>query len=140
MKIAHVNMFFLPAFGGVEQVMYELASRQVKQGHEVHVFCCDSDKNKIIDKKEEIIEGIHIHRLPVWFRLSLNTFIWPSLFWKFKGDFDIVHSLLWNVLSTLLVVAIWFLSAWLFRVKEFPGYSDLRFVYKSINPQKRKRR
>lgn len=92
MKIAHVNMFYLPAFGGVEQVICELARRQVKQGHEVHVFCCDSDKYKRIKCKEEIIEEIHIHRFPYWFRLSLSTFIWPSLLWKFKGDFDIVHT------------------------------------------------
>lgn len=87
-------MFYYPTFGGVEQVMYELIKRQVKEGHEVHVFCCDSDKYKRIEKKEEIIEGVHIHRLPYWFRLSLSTFIWPSLLWKFwkYGNFDIVHT------------------------------------------------
>jgi len=94
MRIAHINMFFLPTFGGVEQVMYELAKRQIKEGHEVHVFCCDSDKNQRIEKKEEIIDGIHIHRFPYWFRLSLSTFIWPSLLWRFGkyGKFDIIHS------------------------------------------------
>lgn len=92
MKIAHISMFYLPTFGGVEQVIVELAQRQVKEGHEVHVFCCDSDKNKRIGIKEEIMEGVHVHRLPYWFRLSLNTFIWPSLLWKLKGDFDIIHS------------------------------------------------
>ncbi len=92
MKIAHINMFYLPTFGGVEQVMYELAQRQVKQGHEVHVYCCDSDKNKIIPIKEETIDGVHIHRFPYWVRLSMNTFIWPSLLWKFKGKFDIIHT------------------------------------------------
>lgn len=94
MRIAHINMFFLPTFGGVEQVMYELAKRQIKEGHEVHVFCCDSDKNQRIEKKEEVVEGIHIHRFPYWFRLSLSTFIWPSLLWRFKeyGKFDIIHT------------------------------------------------
>jgi glycosyltransferase involved in cell wall biosynthesis len=94
MRIAHINMFYLPTFGGVERVMYELASRQVKEGHEVHVFCCDSDKYKKIDKKEEILEGVHIHRFPYWFRLSLSTFIWPSLLSRFGryGKFDIVHT------------------------------------------------
>ena len=92
MKIAHINMFYLPTFGGVEQVMYELAKRQVKDGHEVHVFCCDSDKNKRIEKKEEIIDGVYVHRFPYWFRLSLSTFIWPSLLWRFNGNFDVVHS------------------------------------------------
>ena len=85
-------MFFYPTIGGVEQVMYELAKRQAEDGHEVHVFCCDSDKEKRIKVKEETIEGIHIHRLPYIVRLSLNTFVWPSLLWRFKGDFDIIHS------------------------------------------------
>lgn len=93
MKIAHINMFYLPTFGGVEQVMYEIAKRQVKDGHEVHVFCCDSDKNNRIKVKEEIIDGVYVHRLKYWFRLSLSTHIWPSLLWILrKYDFDIIHS------------------------------------------------
>jgi len=92
MKIAHINMFYYPTFGGVEQVMRELAERQVKQGHEVHVYCCDSDKNKRLKKKEETVNGVKIHRLPYWFRLSLSTFIWPSLLWKLEEKFDIIHS------------------------------------------------
>lgn len=92
MKIAHINMFYYPTFGGVEQVIYELAKRQVQEGHEVHVFCCDSDKNKRIKIKEETIEGIKIHRISYWARLSLNTFIWPGLLWKLKENFDIIHS------------------------------------------------
>jgi len=58
MKICHINMFYLPTFGGVEQVIYELAQRQVKQGHEVYVYCCDSDKNKRLKIKNELIELI----------------------------------------------------------------------------------
>lgn len=85
-------MFFSPTFCGVGQVAYELAIRQVKEGNEVHVFCCDSDKNKRIELKEEILDGIHVHRLPYWLRLSLTTFLWPSLLWKLKGKFDIIHT------------------------------------------------
>jgi glycosyltransferase involved in cell wall biosynthesis len=93
MKIAMVNMFYKPTIGGVEQVMYELGQRLIKEGHEVHVFCCDSDKNKRLKVKEEIIDGVYVHRLPYWFRLSLFTFVWPSLLWRLpKYKFDIVHS------------------------------------------------
>ena len=93
MKICHINMFYYPTYGGVEQVMYELAKRQVKEGHEVHVFCCDSNKYKRLKAKEEIIDGVHVHRLPYWFRLSLSTFIWPSLLWILpKYKFDIIHT------------------------------------------------
>jgi glycosyltransferase involved in cell wall biosynthesis len=92
LKIAHVNTFYLPTFGGVEKVMEELAQRQVKEGHEVHVFCTDSDKYKRIRKKEEIIDGVFVHRIPYWVKVSLNTYLFPSLLWKFKGKFDIVHT------------------------------------------------
>ncbi len=92
MKIAHINTFYYPTIGGVEQVMRELAERQVKDGHEVHVFCCDSDKHKRLKKKNETVKGVYIHRIPYWFRLSLNTFVWPCLLKKLKEKFDIIHS------------------------------------------------
>ena len=93
MRIAHVTMFYEPAICGVKQVVRELAERQVKEGHEVHVFSCDSDKEKRIEVKEDIINGVKVHYLPYWFRLSRFTYIWPSLFWKFpKKKFDIIHS------------------------------------------------
>lgn len=86
-------MFYLPTIGGVEQVMYELAKRQVKAGHEVHVYCCDSDKTKRIKNKEEVIEGVHIHRSRYLIRLSVSTFIWPGLILKLpRYKFDIIHS------------------------------------------------
>jgi len=56
MKIAHVCPFYTPAIGGVKQVVYELAQRQLKSGHEVHVYASDWDKTKRIKKKEELIE------------------------------------------------------------------------------------
>src|SRR3989344_7541232 len=134
MKIAHVNMFYLPTFGGVEQVMYELASRQVKDGHEVHVFCCDSDKYQRIKKKDEIIEGVHIHRLPYIVRLSMSTFIWPSLLWQFDGKFDIVHT---HVSGHLYILIIGILS----RIKNFKHvhtthcpWTDASFRPKILRP------
>ncbi len=93
MKIAHITMFYEPAICGVKQVVRELAERQVKDGHEVHVFCSDSDKEKRIKIKETNINGVKVHYLPYWFRLSRFTYIWPSLLWKFpRGKFDIIHS------------------------------------------------
>ena len=134
MKIAHVNMFYLPTFGGVEQVMYELAVRQVKDGHEVHVFCCDSDKHQKIKKKNEIIDGVHIHRLPYIARLSMSTFIWPSLLWQFNGKFDIVHT---HVSGHLYILIIGILS----RLKKFKHvhtthcpWTDASFRPKILRP------
>lgn len=134
MKIAHVSMFYLPTFGGVEQVIVELAQRQVKDGHEVHMFCCDSNKNQRIKLKEEVIEGVHVHRLPYWFRLSLSTFIWPSLLWRFKGKFDVVHS---HVSGHAYVLITGILS----RIKKFKHihtthcpWTDVTFRPKIVRP------
>jgi glycosyltransferase involved in cell wall biosynthesis len=134
MKIAHVNMFYLPTFGGVEQVMYELAQRQVRDGHEVHVFCCDSDKYQRIKLKNEIIDGVHVHRLPFLFRLSLSTFIWPSLLWDMNGKFDIVHS---HVSGHLYILIVGILS----KIKRFKHvhtthcpWTDASFRPKILRP------
>ena len=113
MKIAHISMFYLPTFGGVEKVIQELAERQVKASHEVHVFCCNSDKYSRINKKEEIINGVIVHRYPYWFRLSMSTHIWPSLLWKLpKYDFDIVHTHVSGHLYVLIAGLVSKLKGW----------------------------
>jgi len=93
MKIAHVCAFYIPAIGGVKQVVEELAKRQLKQGHEIHVFTSDWDKEKRIKKKEEIIDGIYVHRCFHIAKVANFESIWPSVFPKLmKGKFDIIHS------------------------------------------------
>lgn len=93
MKIAHVCPFYTPAIGGVKQVVEELAKRQIKEGHEVHVFTSDWDKSKRIKKKEEIIDKVHVHRCRHWVKIANFASIWPSIFPKLiKGNFDIIHS------------------------------------------------
>ena len=93
MKIAHVCPFYSPAIGGVKQVVEELSKRQLKEGHEVHIFTSDWDKEKRIKKPYELIDGIHVHRCKHWFRAANFMTFWPSLLPKLlKGDFDIIHS------------------------------------------------
>jgi len=93
MRIAHVCPFYKPVICGVGQVVYELAQRQLRNGHEVHVYTSDWDKNKRIKKKEEIIEGVYVHRCYHIFRAVNFVTIWPSVFFKLLGqNFDIIHS------------------------------------------------
>jgi glycosyltransferase involved in cell wall biosynthesis len=104
MKIAHVCPFYSPAIGGVKQVVYELAQRQLKDGHEVHVYTSDWDKNKRIKKKEEIIEGVHVHRCYYIFKAVNFVSVWPSVFFKLlKENFDVVHSHIPNHAHAILV-------------------------------------
>ena len=97
MKIAHVSAFYEPTIGGVEKVMKELATRQVRDGNEVHVFVSDSDKNKVLETKEEVIDGVHVHRFKVAAKISQSGLIIPSLYKGIvkehnNGKFDVVHS------------------------------------------------
>lgn len=93
MKIAQVCPFYTPAIGGVKQVVEELSERYVKQGHEVHVFTSDWDKEKRIKQKETTINGVIVHRCFYWFKAVNFISFWPSVAWKiFKGDFDVVHT------------------------------------------------
>ncbi len=93
MKIAFVTAFYTPAICGVKQVVQELAERYVKKGHEVHVYCSDSDKYRRITVKEETINGIKVHRCYNWFTVANFATFWPSILWKlWKEDFDIIHT------------------------------------------------
>jgi len=93
MKIAHVGPEFYPAIGGVGQVMREIATRQIKAGHEVHVYVPDWDKKTRVKKKEEIIDGIKVHRCRYWFKAGNFSTFWPSLFPRLlKGNFNVIHS------------------------------------------------
>ncbi len=103
MKIAHVCPEYRPAISGVGQVVEELAKRQLKAGHEVHVFAPDWDKKKRIRKKEEIIDGIYIHRCKYITRVANFATIWPSVFFRLlNGKFDIIHSHLFGHLHFVL--------------------------------------
>lgn len=93
MKIAFTQAYYLPVIDGPGQVIHEIASRFAKQGHDVHVYCSDSDKYKTIEKKYEVIDGVHIHRCRNWFTIANFATFWPSMIPKLlKEDYDLVHS------------------------------------------------
>lgn len=114
MKIAHICPFYTPTIGGVKQVVEELAKRQAKAGHEVHIYTSDWDKNKRIKEKNEIIDGIHVHRCYHIARIANFATIWPSVFLKLlKEDFDIIHSHVFGHLH-------YFLAALAAKIKGIP--------------------
>ncbi|MFH1332776.1 MAG: glycosyltransferase family 4 protein, partial [archaeon] len=93
MKIAYVTAFYSPAICGVGRVTRELAERAVGAGHDVHVFCADTDKYKRLEKKEEVINGVKVHRCRYWFRVANFAYVWPSVLWGLSGErFDVVHT------------------------------------------------
>jgi len=46
--------------------------------------------------------------------------------------FEVVHQLFWYFGSIIFVVGIWFFGVKIFKVREIPFYSDLKFFYKKI--------
>lgn len=65
--------------------------------------------------------------------LILNIIRVVLLAWIYISDnaiFDITHEIFWYALSTLFVVGIWFAEVKIFKVKDIPVYSDIKFLIK----------
>ena len=53
--------------------------------------------------------------------------------------FDITHILFWYVLSTAFVVIIWFAEVKIFKIKEIPLYSDIKYLRSQSNKKPSKK-
>lgn len=79
----------------------------------------------------------------VFFLVNVLRIVLMSLL--IEGEFfDKVHMFVWNFLSTIFVVGIWFLSTKIFKIKEIPFYNDFVFLKsflkiskKEIKPHKK---
>ena len=60
----------------------------------------------------------------------LRIVLFSALLVEEYSYFDLLHRLSWYIMSILFVVAIWFLTAWLFKIKRIPVYSDLKTLLK----------
>jgi exosortase/archaeosortase family protein len=54
--------------------------------------------------------------------------------------FDFVHELTWILGSTILIIAVWFLNVWLFKIKSIPGYTDMYVIWQDILGKKNRRK
>lgn len=88
MRIGFLLSSFYPSTGGREVITFNLARELAKRGHKIHVFTTLKENLK----KEEIIEGIHIHRTKTFFQykyyLEFNPG-WIKNVLKYK--LDILH-------------------------------------------------
>jgi exosortase/archaeosortase family protein len=70
----------------------------------------------------------------VLFLVNIVRIFILSIFYINKFSFfDITHKLFWYFLSTVFVIIIWLLIIKLFKIKNIPVYSDLKFVYNQTN-------
>ena len=68
----------------------------------------------------------------------LRIFIFSVLLVNNFEFFYITHKFFWYVLSTLLVVGIWFLMTKIFKIKEIPVVSDMKYFIKDIKKSKKR--
>ncbi len=61
-----------------------------------------------------------------------RIFLLAVLFIKDYTYFNILHKVFWYLLSTIFVIAIWFLTTKLFKIKSIPIYTDFRFLMSVI--------
>lgn len=91
--ITVVASYFYPKIGGVENYSYLLAKGLHESGeYEVSIISSNYDGKGY---KKEVIDGMTVHRLPIWFKLS-NTPINLFWYWQVKKIFaaeqpDIIH-------------------------------------------------
>jgi len=45
---------------------------------------------------------------------------------------DLAHKFFWYFISTIFIVAIWFFIVKIYKIREIPFYSDIRFIMKEI--------
>lgn len=63
----------------------------------------------------------------------LRIFLMVSLLLISPSAFDITHKIFWYFISILFVVGIWFAEIKLFRIKQIPVYSDVKYLIKDVN-------
>lgn len=90
MRILTVLTYYRPHTSGLTIYVERLARTLVKRGHEVTVLTSQYEKDL---PREEIVDGVRIIRVPVWFRVSKGV-IMPTfgyLAWKLALDHDAIH-------------------------------------------------
>ncbi len=63
----------------------------------------------------------------------LRIFLLSLMFINRSSFLDVSHKLFWYLGSTVFVVGIWFIEAKVFKIKEIPFYSDIKYLYKKTN-------
>jgi len=77
--VAIVTPSFFPMIGGIEVYVKSIGAELTKLGYDVHVYTPDSVFGKKMQQRDEVIDGIHVHRLHVRFDLSYRLRLWSGL-------------------------------------------------------------
>lgn len=134
-KILHITPYYLPQYGGIEQVTYDIVNI-LKENYENKIICFSETKKTKIDK----YEGIEVHRIG-WLKKIASQAISFSYFFRLKKllkEFqpDFIHLHLPNPLITVyLLVSLYFYKKEIKIIGHW--HSDIieqKFLKKLYNP------
>ncbi len=105
--IGMVTPSFYPILGGLELYVLNISKELGKRGHTVHVFTPERVMGKTLTPREEEIDNVLVHRLPVTLDLSYRARICASLVKQLVANrygLEIVHTHSHDHLQSLLVL------------------------------------
>lgn len=102
MHIIQVTPRFPPAIGGVEEHVYRISLELLKRGHNVTVITSNEVDGKIYPLQMEVMQGIHVYRLPLFMpKLLRELWFIPDIrriLRRLRGD--VVHAHGYRCLSS----------------------------------------
>lgn len=92
MRIGYIIPYFHPFKDGLENNCLYLAAELAKRGHEIHVFTSDRRGKEVLKDRNEVYNGIHIHRYRTLFRYKYYFFYNAGMLLDvLRHNLDILH-------------------------------------------------
>jgi exosortase/archaeosortase family protein len=67
----------------------------------------------------------------------IRIFVFSIILIKGYSYFDLAHIWAWYLGGTILVVLVWFLTSYIFKIKDIPVYTDIKKVAKDVLKRRR---
>lgn len=134
-KIVHISTYYLPNYGGIEQVAYDIVTG-LKNEYDQKVICFNHTKKTVIDEYEHV----EIYRIGYAFKLFRQAFSFTYYFYlkKLINTYkpDIIHVHLPNPLITIYLLMIKTNAAIVLHWHtDIVGRRLLHFMYKPFQHQ-----
>lgn len=82
------------------------------------------------------IKSLFFIFLTFWIINIIRIFSLAILFSRNFVYFDVIHKSIWYFFNIFIVVGIWFLAVYLFKIEQIPIYSDFKFLLDNLKNTK----
>jgi len=87
----------------------------------------------IVMTRKQRVYSILSSFLALLFLNILRIFILSMLLLNNSSYYDSLHKILWYFMSIVFVILVWFFVAYIFKIKNAPVYSDIKFIINTKN-------